>query len=317
METIISKKYKLTIAMPVFNGSRYVLQALESLVTQSFNDFQILIYDDASDDNTYEICVNFSELHDNIKVFRNRHNLGPHENFLQILKECDTELFLWASQDDIWAPNFLTELVSKLDGDNDLVLAMCDACLFSESAPKKVVSFSGNWDPEHLNTRKLVMSVLVPVQFFKMIKNNLYLHGVIRTSVLKSVIENLVYVRGHDRIWVAMLALRGKFGYVNEVMYFRRMDVGFELRTKSKRNLIYTFMKLPIILLLDLYQFNLDIEKSNFSILNKMYFHFIFIIYAFYRFLTILRLFFVSSALRLVLGDKIFFELRSKYRKLF
>ena len=114
---------EVTIGLPVYNGAQWLEQAIESLLAQDYENFKIIISDDCSDDETPDICSSYSDQYNNIDFSVNKKNLGGDRNLIKILSNCESDYFVWASQDDYWHKDFLSTLVSKLEEDNKLVLA--------------------------------------------------------------------------------------------------------------------------------------------------------------------------------------------------
>jgi len=108
----------VTIGMPVFNGEAYVSQAIDSLLSQSFHDFRLVISDNASSDLTPDICAEYARADSRISFFRQERNRGAVENFKYVLDQSDTELFMWAACDDLWMPNYLGDAVSLISNDD-------------------------------------------------------------------------------------------------------------------------------------------------------------------------------------------------------
>ena len=120
---MLTKSKKVTILLPVFQGERFVAQAIESLLNQTYDDYIIIIADDASTDNTPEICKNYCKQNKNIIYKKNKINLGGQDNFLNLLREVETEYVVWASQDDYWHERFLEILVGQLEKNMNFSLA--------------------------------------------------------------------------------------------------------------------------------------------------------------------------------------------------
>jgi len=97
----------VTIAMPVFNGGKYVDGALRSIRRQSFADFELLISDNASTDNTLSICERHAHQDSRIRIVRQRTNVGAVANFVATLNAARTEFFMWAACDDTWSERFV------------------------------------------------------------------------------------------------------------------------------------------------------------------------------------------------------------------
>ncbi len=113
----------LMIGMPIYNGAKFVSDALNSLVNQSFTDWELLIADNASTDGTREICERFVAADDRIRYVRHESNIGPAPNFRFVLENANAEYFMWAACDDLWAPQFIESCMGRLLKDKTLGMA--------------------------------------------------------------------------------------------------------------------------------------------------------------------------------------------------
>ncbi|NHA16049.1 glycosyltransferase [Thioalkalivibrio sp. XN279] len=107
-----NKPPKVSIGLPVFNGERYLHEALDSLLGQTFGDFELIISDNASTDATAEIVRGYERSDPRIRYFRQETNIGIGRNFLFVLHQSRGEMFMWASHDDVWDSTWL-ELLTK------------------------------------------------------------------------------------------------------------------------------------------------------------------------------------------------------------
>jgi len=107
--------------MPVFNAEAYIADALESLLSQSFTDFEITISDNASDDQTELICRQFAARDDRIRYQRQPENMGAIRNFNFVFEQSRGMYFKWASYDDICLPSYLQKCIEVLDQDELVV----------------------------------------------------------------------------------------------------------------------------------------------------------------------------------------------------
>lgn len=105
---------KVFIGMPVYNGERFIRDALDSLIAQDFTDWELLIADNASSDLTGEICSEYAALDKRISYVRHEVNQGVMFNFNYLLEKAGSEFFMWAASDDIWEKEFLSECVNLL-----------------------------------------------------------------------------------------------------------------------------------------------------------------------------------------------------------
>jgi glycosyltransferase involved in cell wall biosynthesis len=114
---------RVSIGMPVFNGERFIAETIDSILAQTFDDFELIISDNASTDGTEEICRRYAEKDDRIRFVRNRENLGAAYNYNQAFHLSSGEYFKWACHDDLLAAEFLARCVETLERDPSVVVA--------------------------------------------------------------------------------------------------------------------------------------------------------------------------------------------------
>ena len=112
---------KVTIGLPTFNGEKYIGRAIESALTQTFTNFQLIISDNNSTDSTSKICKEYEKKDKRIKYFQHKKNKGWTFNFPFVLETANSEYFVWLADDDYWEPTFLEKNVSILDSKKNIV----------------------------------------------------------------------------------------------------------------------------------------------------------------------------------------------------
>ena len=100
----------ITIGVPVYNGAAFLAEALENLRLQTFADFQVLIFDNASTDATAEIAARFVSEDTRFAYHRNDLNIGAVPNFHAVLQATNSPYFLWRAADDVSDLNYLEAL---------------------------------------------------------------------------------------------------------------------------------------------------------------------------------------------------------------
>ena len=110
--------------MPVFNGEIFIKRAINSLLAQCFKDFELIISDNASDDLTQVICLDYVDKDSRVIYLKNDHNVGALANFHNVLQMARAEIFFWAPHDDQWEYRFIESAVTALDRFPDAVGAM-------------------------------------------------------------------------------------------------------------------------------------------------------------------------------------------------
>jgi glycosyltransferase involved in cell wall biosynthesis len=101
----------VSIGMPVFNGESFIREALDSLLTQTFTDFELIISDNASTDGTEAISREYAERDARIRYVRQPENMGALKNFQFVLEEAVGEYFMWAAADDVWDEKWIEVLL--------------------------------------------------------------------------------------------------------------------------------------------------------------------------------------------------------------
>lgn len=105
----------ISIGMPVYNGAKFIRNALDSLLAQTVDNFELLISDNASTDETQKICNEYAKRDTRIRYVRHSENMGAVANFRFVLDKARADLFMWAAHDDTWAPDFLSDAISRLE----------------------------------------------------------------------------------------------------------------------------------------------------------------------------------------------------------
>lgn len=209
----MSSPPRLTIGLPVYNGQNYLAESIESLLGQTYEDFELIISDNASTDGTPDICADFRKRDNRIRYFRQERNIGlsPNHNFTAA--KARGELFKWAAHDDLYGRDLLKLCVEALDKNPDVVLAHSWTARIDGNG--KVVK------PEEypLDTA----SPAAPARF----RSTLFGNGgdddggVIRGEVLRRIAPYGSYYHA-DRTAISELVLYGKFYQVPQWLFFRR-----------------------------------------------------------------------------------------------
>jgi len=204
---------RLSIGLPVYNGERYIAESIESILGQSYTDFELIISDNASTDSTRDICRGYEKKDLRVRYFRQPQNIGlsPNHNF--VVNEARGELFKWASNDDLYARNLVARCVEALDEYKDVVLAHSWTAKIDESGNVTAVY-------EYPLT---TWSTRAPVRFRSMLfdSGGDDDYGVMRIAALRRTAMKNSYHHA-DRTTITELGLHGRFYHVPDWLYFRR-----------------------------------------------------------------------------------------------
>ncbi len=117
------KHHKIVIGVPVFNEGRFILQTLRSIAEQDCSDFVVLISDNASTDETSNICREFSFNDNRFKYYRHTHNMGSLANFEFIYRNTSSPYFMWVGGHDLIDKCYLSTQLKTLESDEKIALA--------------------------------------------------------------------------------------------------------------------------------------------------------------------------------------------------
>lgn len=205
---------RVTIGLPVYNGERYLAEALDCLLGQTFQAFEIVVSDNCSTDDTEALCRAYAARDRRVHYFRAEKNLGAAWNHNRTVELASGEYFKWHTYDDLCAPTFLEECVAVLDHEPSVVL--CYPQFVRVDAEGKPLSsrrskIHGNADP-HERFRSLIL--------WRDTCEEIY--GVMRTDVLRQTRLIGNYSNSDDNL-LAELALRGRFYEVPKALFFHRV----------------------------------------------------------------------------------------------
>ena len=206
---------RLTIGMPVYNGERYLADALDSILAQTYADFELVISDNGSTDATQSICERYAARDPRIRYVRHDTNRGAGWNYEHVRSLArGTDFYKWAAHDDVLAPTFVERCIAALDADPDASLATTGVAAIDETGTvtrlkhRQVHAGAATADARF---RQVLMSDANCEAVF----------GVIRTSALATTRGQGDYIAS-DRVLLAELALAGRFIEVPEVLFFNR-----------------------------------------------------------------------------------------------
>jgi len=209
-------KPSVSIGLPVFNGEKYLNEAIDSILSQTYTDFELIISDNASTDKTQQICRKYVEEDNRIRYYRNKINLGGPENYNLSFKLSSGNYFKWAAYDDVLSPEYLKKCVNVLDTNPSVVLCHSRVSRIDENG-----KLAGNYDDRTLTK---ISSSKINERFSDMIspKNTCWaIHALIRSSCLKKTPLHGKYLDA-DRNLLAELSLLGRIYEIPEHLFFRR-----------------------------------------------------------------------------------------------
>ena len=208
-------KPRVTIGMPVFNGEKYLEEALDAILAQTYQDYELIISDNASTDNTPSICRAYVSRDKRVRYYRNKENMGVVANFNRVFQLSSTEYFKWSACDDVIASDYLLKCIEILDAAPSVALCHSRTGRINECG--KLI---GNYDV------KLRVDSLKPHERFGdliCMSNDAWVlqYGLIRSDMLRMTQLFGRYI-GSDRNLLAEIGLIGRFYIIPKLLFSRR-----------------------------------------------------------------------------------------------
>ena len=208
----------VSIGMPVYNEGRFLEESLDSILTQDYKHTELIISDNASTDETEEVCRRIAAQDSRVAYYRYEENQGITENFRRVLRLAKGRYFMWASGHDLWSSNFISECVKSLENRPDAVVAF-GASKWIDAWGNPLARFSGWSDTSGMDRVARLHAVLW---------GNMHaVLGVIRTEALGRAHE-LKATAGADLIFLSELVLQGHFVHATATYWSRRDCRGSE-----------------------------------------------------------------------------------------
>lgn len=227
---------RVSIGLPVYNGARFVEQAIVSLLAQTYFDVELIVVDNASTDETEAVCRRMAAQDERIRYVRNASNVGAAANFNKTFELSRGEYFKWAAADDVCLPTFIERCVEILDVDPKAVLAFPDPVFvnadgsplpYSEEHQAFIDENGKKWYWRSADRYRL--STSDPIARFDQILLRTYvcqeIFGLIRRDALTGTPLIADYY-GSDKVLLAELSLKGRLRRVPEELFVRRCHSG-------------------------------------------------------------------------------------------
>lgn len=222
--------FKSFVSIGLFtrNGAKTLARTLDSLLAQTYPDFELIISDNVSTDNTPQICQEYAAKDLRIRYIRQEKGLSAAENQTFVLRAAKGEYFMWASDDDLWSPDFIKVLLEKLQKNPEYNVAMGSYdILWSNGNLKYKVVFNGDLD----TTKQIHEQVFKKMIFDSPI--HVFIYGLYRRDFLLGIMRRFPSCARPDRILMCEVALSSRFYSVEPTLFFKvRADTPLARRGK-------------------------------------------------------------------------------------
>jgi glycosyltransferase involved in cell wall biosynthesis len=187
--------------LPCYNSERTLERTIDSLLAQTFADFELVACDNASTDRSWDILSRYAEADSRVRVYRNETNRGASVNYNRVFELSRASYFKWASSNDWCDPRLLEACIEALEAEPTAVVASPRAAFFRHE-PADARPYSGGLDLRSDDPAARFIGAL-------RIGRNIAMNGLIRSDALRRTELTRPYF-GSDCVMVAALALQGK-----------------------------------------------------------------------------------------------------------
>jgi glycosyltransferase involved in cell wall biosynthesis len=212
----------VSIGLPVYNGEKFLSQALDSILSQTYSDFELIISDNGSTDRTKDISRAYAARDKRIRYARNETNRGAAWNFNNVFELSVGKYFKWAAHDDVCAPEFIERCVEVLSRDPSVVLCHSEIAAIDEAgtiiADHRHNSVGGY---RYLSNTACSEPHARFADLIDLLHPCIDIFGVIRADALRRTTLISPYP-GSDRTLLVQLGLLGKFQRVPLLLFFSR-----------------------------------------------------------------------------------------------
>jgi glycosyltransferase involved in cell wall biosynthesis len=219
----------------VYNGERFLGEALDSLLAQSCPDFELIVSDNASTDRTEAICRGYATQDRRVRYYRNKQNRGAACNYRRVFELSTAEYFKWATSDDLCEPEHLARCAAALDSDPSVVLVYPKTRFIDETGAILDVHDPG-WNLQYEAAHERLRYVLFSGHWVNAIYGLMRAEALSRTRLLAS------YPGGDYRV-LTELSLLGKFVELSDCFFLRRLHRGASSQNTNSLEWQVTFYR--------------------------------------------------------------------------
>lgn len=206
---------RLTFGIPVYNGEKYLPEALRSVQEQDLEDIEIVVSDNGSDDATREICEEAAAADPRVRYLRYPVNRGGAWNYRNVMEQTRSPLFSWQAADDVKLPGFARRCVEALDEAGPRAPFVCPR---TQLIGADGAVFEDLHD-EHLGLDAPTAHERVHNLFRSQASHVMY--GVVRMNALRST-RGVIPMVGDDMVLLTELLCQGPMVLVDEHLFHQR-----------------------------------------------------------------------------------------------
>jgi glycosyltransferase involved in cell wall biosynthesis len=219
---LTSREPRVAFGAPVYNRAEYLVEAIESLLAQSYPDFALVLVDDCSTDATPDIIERYAARDPRVSYQRNDERVGMVENWRRAYRAAaervpGLEYFAFASDHDVWHPLWLESMVRELDADPAVVVAFPLWIPIGEDSRRLDFKSRQRWEKATVADPRQRVDSVAPGRGAPNV-----IYGLFRAAALERC-DVFSFVLAPDRLLMSKLAVLGTFKQVDRELWMRRL----------------------------------------------------------------------------------------------
>jgi glycosyltransferase involved in cell wall biosynthesis len=212
----------VSIGLPVYNGEKFVAEAIQCVLDQSYSNWELIISDNCSTDSTMDICRRFAQQDSRIHVYQNARNMGVSYNYNEAFRRSRGPYFKWMAHDDLFAPEFIEKCVVELERDKSLVLVFSKMSYIDADRHflrHQASSLSVLGETADARAKQLMVLARQGMDFIWLA------YGVIRHEIIEQCGAMGLHA-ADDQVLLFKIALRGRMKQMENELFYRREHTG-------------------------------------------------------------------------------------------
>ena len=210
----------VSVGLMTYKRTEGLKVALKSITSQTYKNLEIIVSENYCPGFGLKkkIIQEFLKKDKRIVYYQHNPNKGIGFNFHFVLQKATGKYFMWAADDDTWAPSFISKLVRKLEKHPEAGVAMSGIEFFSQKNPSQLVRFLGQYNPN----QKSIFGNFWAALHFPRSKYHFFICGLFKRKLLQKTFPQLSCADyGSDIASIIFFSLIAPFQYVNKILYFR------------------------------------------------------------------------------------------------
>ena len=189
----------VSIGLVAYNRENWIGRAIDSVLSQHYQNIELIISNDCSTDQTHNVCTEYAQKDKRIRYYNQQKNLGMTQNFVFVQKQAKGEFFMWLSDDDWLEKDYVSECLNALKENSDYSLVCGKTKFYKDDI---LLEKEDVLNITNCNAKERVLN------YYKAVKSNVVLYGLMPIEIIKEAEYKNTF--GADLLLSAQVVFMGK-----------------------------------------------------------------------------------------------------------